>query len=165
MKIELDVSRFGESRWYEYVLRFAFGGSVTVLAGLIAKHCGPIVGGLFLAFPAIFPAAAMLIEKHEKDRKRHEGMDGAQRARIAAGLDATGAAIGSVALAAFAGIVWRMLPGSPLPVVLLCGTLAWMAIAALGWMLRELVRRQSRRRRQKASKRASNSKIHTKRVG
>jgi hypothetical protein len=30
---------------------------------------GPRVGGLFLAFPAIFPASATLVEKHEKQKK------------------------------------------------------------------------------------------------
>ena len=28
---------------------------------------------LFLAFPAIFPASATLIEKHEKEKKEREG--------------------------------------------------------------------------------------------
>ena len=35
-----------------------------------AKRYGPGVAGLFLAFPAIFPAGATLIEKHEKEKKR-----------------------------------------------------------------------------------------------
>jgi len=37
---------------------------MTVIAGLIAFRFGPVVGGLFLAFPAIFPASATLIERH-----------------------------------------------------------------------------------------------------
>jgi hypothetical protein len=40
------------------------GGVVTVVAGLLAKHYGPVFGGLFLAFPAIFPASATLVDKH-----------------------------------------------------------------------------------------------------
>ena len=46
-----------------------FGGTVTALAGIVAKRVGPETGGLFLVFPSIFPAAATLIEKHEKQNK------------------------------------------------------------------------------------------------
>ena len=70
MKIKLDTSGLRQSRWYEYLARFLFGGTVTALAGLIAKRFGPEIGGLFLAFPAIFPATATLIEKHEQ--QKHE---------------------------------------------------------------------------------------------
>jgi hypothetical protein len=51
-------------------LRFVLGGLATIVAGLIAEHWGPVVGGLFLAFPAIFCATATLIEKHERERKQ-----------------------------------------------------------------------------------------------
>ena len=37
---------------------FFFGGLITAVAGVIAQRFGPIIGGLFLAFPAIFPASA-----------------------------------------------------------------------------------------------------------
>jgi hypothetical protein len=98
MKIGLDLSALGKTKWYEYALRLAFGGSITVAAGLLAKQWGPGVGGLFLAFPAIFPASATLIEKHEK--KNSNSLDGTVRGREAAGLDAAGAAIGSIGLIA-----------------------------------------------------------------
>jgi hypothetical protein len=98
MKISLDPSALGKTKWYEYALRFAFGGAITVAAGLIANKWGPGVGGLFLAFPAIFPASATLIEKHEK--KNSNSLDGTVRGREAAGLDAAGAAIGSIGLIA-----------------------------------------------------------------
>jgi hypothetical protein len=67
MKISLDLSALGKTKWYEYALRFAFGGSITVAAGLVAKKWGPGVGGLFLAFPAIFPASATLVENTRKN--------------------------------------------------------------------------------------------------
>ena len=35
----------------------------SAIAGMIAKRYGAEIGGLFLAFPAIFPASASLIEK------------------------------------------------------------------------------------------------------
>ena len=63
MKIEINIAAIRRSKWYEYVVRFAFGGVVTALAGIIAKRYGPEVGGLFLAFPAIFPATATLLEE------------------------------------------------------------------------------------------------------
>jgi len=161
VKVELDISRLGESRWYEHLLRFVFGGTVTALAGLIAKHYGPIVGGLFLAFPAIFPAAASLIEKHEKARKQRQGMDGTQRARIAVGLDAAGAAIGSIGLITFAAIVWRVLPNSSLSVVLPAAMLGWAATCIVGWMGWQFLRRRGRIRRQHSSRGALNTSIRT----
>ena len=62
-----------ETKWYEYAIRFVFGGSITVMAGVIAEKFGPVVGGLFLAFPAIFPASATLVEKHERQKRREMG--------------------------------------------------------------------------------------------
>ena len=66
----------GHSNHIEYLIRFVFGGAglVCVAAGLIAKKFGPGVGGLFLAFPAIFPAGASLVESHE--RKKTQGPHG-----------------------------------------------------------------------------------------
>ena len=49
---------------------------MTVAAGLIAARFGPVIGGLFLAFPAIFPASATLIEKHVRERKEKAGLPG-----------------------------------------------------------------------------------------
>jgi Protein of unknown function (DUF3147) len=69
MIVQLKLSALRETRWYEYLTRFALGGTMTVIAGLIAARFGPIVGGLFLAFPAIFPASATLIEKHVRERR------------------------------------------------------------------------------------------------
>src|SRR4030081_1341470 len=107
MQTSLHLSALGKTKWYEYALRFAFGGAITVAAGLIANKWGPGVGGLFLAFPAIFPASATLVEKHEKQEKQQHGLDGTIRGREAAGLDAAGAAIGRIGLITFAVAVWR----------------------------------------------------------
>jgi hypothetical protein len=63
MIVQLNLSALRETRWYEYAIRSMLGGAMTVIAGLIAARFGPVVGGLFLAFPAIFPASATLIEK------------------------------------------------------------------------------------------------------
>jgi hypothetical protein len=159
MKIEVDTSRLGESRWYEYVVRFAFGGGVTAAAGLIAKHYGPSVGGLFLAFPAIFPATATLIEKHEKERKEREGKNGTQRARTAVGMDAIGTTIGAIALLVFAGIAWRQMPSWSLPPVLLGAMAAWLFVAGSGWLEWQMIRKHLRTRR-KHSRQPLQASIH-----
>ena len=80
MQIKVDLSVLGQTRWYEYAIRFIFGGLITAVAGIIAR-LGRGVGGLFLAFPAIFPASATLIEKHETQKKEEEGLQGTQRGR------------------------------------------------------------------------------------
>lgn len=54
MQIKIDISVLGETKWPDYAIRFLFGGMVTTAAGLIANKFGPDIGGLFLAFPAIF---------------------------------------------------------------------------------------------------------------
>jgi len=147
VRIEIDTSGMGQSRWYEYVIRFVFGGSVTVLAGIVAKRWGPEIGGLFLAFPAIFPATATLIQKHEEQKKVRFGQDATKRGREAAGIDAAGATIGSVGLMAFAIAIWRGLPNHPLSIVLPAATVVWLFISVLGWELWQVRRRHSRTKR------------------
>jgi MFS family permease len=112
------------------------GGLVTAATGLIAKKFGPVVAGLFLAFPAIFPASATLIAKHEKERKRKAGYDGTRRGRAAAAADALGTSLGCLALFAFALIVWRLLPTTSPWLVLLLAAIAWAGTAVLLWLLR-----------------------------
>lgn len=135
MIVQLNLSALRETRWYEYLIRFAFGGAMTVIAGLIADYFGPIIGGLFLAFPAIFPASATLIEKHERERKEKTGLPGARRGREAAALDAAGAMLGSFGLAVFALIIWLLIELTPF-FALVLATVIWLAVAALAWVLR-----------------------------
>ena len=137
MKIEINIAALGRSKWYEYLVRFAFGGLVTALAGIIAKRYGPGVGGLFLAFPAIFPATATLLEKHEKHKKERVGKAGIFRAREIAGADAAGAAIGSLGLMVFAVIVWRCLPRASMAIVLTAATVAWLLVSVTTWIARK----------------------------
>lgn len=144
MKIKVNTSILAQSRWYEYLIRFIFGGSITAATGLVAKRFGPAIGGLFLAFPAIFPATATLIEKHEKQKKERRGNRGVERARSAAGIDAAGAAIGSLGLAAFAVIIWRWLPNSSTGLVLSLATLAWLFVSVSVWKLRDTFWRHAR---------------------
>jgi uncharacterized protein DUF3147 len=90
MQIKVEPSVLRQTKWHEYAVRFFVGGLITAIAGVIAKEFGPAVGGLFLAFPAIFPASATLIEKHEKKRKQQLGLQGIDRGREAASADAAG---------------------------------------------------------------------------
>jgi len=57
---------------YDYGFDF-FWGLITALAEL-SRRSWPRIGGLFLAFPAILPASATLIEKHERDKKDSLGL-------------------------------------------------------------------------------------------
>jgi hypothetical protein len=133
MIVRFKASALLQTRWYEYVLRFALGGAMTVIAGLIAARFGPVIGGLFLAFPAIFPASATLIEKHVRERKEKAGLRGARRGKDAAALDAAGAVLGSFGLAAFGLVIRLMIVPSPTWSLILAAS-AWFAVAISGWV-------------------------------
>jgi hypothetical protein len=138
VRIRFNPAALEAVKWHEYLTRFLLGGAVTLATGLIGHHFGPVVGGLFLAFPAIFPASATLLEKHERGKKRRAGIDHTIRGRLAAALDARGAAMGTLALTAFALFVWKLLPGHNAAVVLSAALALWLMLAVLLWRLRKL---------------------------
>jgi hypothetical protein len=117
------------------LVRFCLGGGISVAAALIAARYGPVIGGLFLAFPAIFPSGATLIEKREKLKKQRAGYDGTRRGRLAAALDARGACFGCVGLLAFAAVVWRMLPAHSVALTLTAATVVWACVSVSLWGL------------------------------
>ena len=131
MIVHLNLPALRETLWYEYLIKFVLGGTMTVFTGLIAARFGPIIGGLFLAFPAIFPASVTLIEKHVRQRKEKAGLSGVRRGREAAALDAIGTALGSFGLAGFAVVIWLMIELSP-AVALVLATAASLAISMCG---------------------------------
>jgi hypothetical protein len=135
MIVKVKASAVRQTRWYEYLVRFVLGGTMTVVAGVIAARFGPVVGGLFLAFPAIFPASATLIEKHVRERKEKKGLQAARRGKEAAALDAVGAALGSFGLAAFGLVVWLMMVQSAAWALVL-GAAAWLSVAIFAWHAR-----------------------------
>lgn len=137
MLVKFEVAELRETRWYEYASRFLFGGVITAVTGLIAQKYGPAIGGLFLAFPAIFPASASLIEKHETEKQEKAGFSGTKRGRIAAGIDAAGTAMACVGLTAFALVAWKVLPSHSTWLALTCATLTWAATSAMIWTLRK----------------------------
>ena len=137
MHVGLDIVALKEGTWSQYAVRFFFGGCITAVAGLVAMKFGPVIGGVLLAFPAIFPAGATLIEKHEIEKKRKRGLNGEARGRQAAGIDAAGAAIGTLGLLIFAFLVWQLLPQHGAWVSIPLATAAWLGIAVLVWWARK----------------------------
>jgi hypothetical protein len=111
-----------KTKAWEYALRFAFGGLVTMAAGVLADAYGPDIGGLMLAFPAILPASLTLVEYHDG---REKAVD-----------DARGARIGSLALALFGGVVWLGGQAWAPPLMLAAATLVWIAASVALWALK-----------------------------
>jgi Protein of unknown function (DUF3147). len=139
MRIHVDKSGLKATRWHELAVRFILGGLITAATGIIGKKYGPGIGGLFLAFPAIFPSSATLIEKHEREKKQRAGVNGEKRARRLVAVDATGAAMGSIGLLAFALLVSELIPSYSPSMVIVAATLLWMAVSTLIWYLRKRI--------------------------
>ncbi len=139
MQVSMKLSTLHESRWYEYAIRFVLGGTATVVAGVVATKYGPVVGGLFLAFPAIFPASATLVEKHERERKERAGLRGTRRGKDAAALESAGASLGSVGLMAFGAVIWLMSPVATW-LVFLFACAAWVFVSPILWSNRRTIR-------------------------
>jgi len=132
--VKVSFSSLQDGRWYEYVVRFVLGGAATVATGAISSRFGASLGGLFLALPAIFCASATLIQKHEERRKREAGLAGKRRGRQAAALDAAGAALGSIGMAAFALSFWLLVERQTLT-AFGAALAAWIATSIAAWWI------------------------------
>jgi len=137
--IQVNISALRQSSVFQLAIRFVCGGLITAATGIIAMKYGPGIAGLFLAFPAILPASATLIEKHERQRKERAGLQGSARARNAVAADAAGAAMGSIGLLAFAALITVFIPGHQPWAVILLATVAWMAVSLVIWLLRKRI--------------------------
>ncbi|WP_128924226.1 hypothetical protein [Bradyrhizobium guangxiense] len=157
MPIKLSSSALKQTHWYEYAVRFALGGLATVVAGLIGSRFGVSVGGLFLALPAIFCASATLIESHERRAKEKAGLNGQRRGQQAAALDAAGAGLGSIGLAAFAAVFYVVVSTSAIG-AFIAAVLAWAAVSVLAWWLRRKLRVTSRTERAGRIRPSANSR-------
>ena len=71
--------------------------------------------------------------KHEREKKQKAGIPATIRGRLAVGLDARGAAMGSLALAAFAWVIWKMLPRTSPIVALGAALIVWITLAVAIW--------------------------------
>jgi hypothetical protein len=119
MTARVDPSGVKKTSWKEMAVRFVFGGLITALAGFIGKLFGPAIGGLFLAFPAILPATVTLVARHDNRRL--------------AGIDAMGAALGSLGLIAFGLVVWGLATHTAGGLVLVVAAIVWFAVSAAAW--------------------------------
>ena len=137
MIVTVDTTGLKQTKWYEFAIRFALGGLITAGAAAIADKLGPSFGGLFLAFPAILAASVTLVEKHERQRKAKEGLQGTSRGKQAAAADAAGAEMGSLGLFAFAWFVCALLPDHNAALVIVGAVLLWAAVAAAVWWVRK----------------------------
>jgi hypothetical protein len=144
-RVSFDLKALSHVRAYELVLRFAVGGLVTVATGLIVDYAGPVIGGLFLAFPAILPASLTLVEHHELERQGSRSADARLRARRAAGRDAAGACLGGLGLACFGLVVWRELPALGPGRVLPLAAGGWLTCSVLLWLASRIRPRRARR--------------------
>jgi len=117
----LELAEFRKVAAWEHAVRFAFGGAITVIAGIVAHVYGPATGGLLLAFPAILPASLTLVARHEGRRR--------------AGEEARGAILGAVALVVFAASVRALAERWPPPIALTAASAAWLVSALLLWGL------------------------------
>lgn len=145
MNVTFDRSALKETKWWELAIRFVFGGLITVIAGLLAKKFGPGFGGLFLAFPAIFPASATLIERHEREKKRDAGIVDTVRGRKAAALDARGACLGAIGLVIFALLTWKILAAWNAALTLSLALAVWAGASVILWRIQRM---EPRRRRE-----------------
>lgn len=97
----------------DFAVRFAFGSLISLIAALVSLKL-QLFGGVFLAFPAIMPASLTLIER-DAGRKEAE-------------IDAEGAIIGALGLAAFALVAAAGI--KPLgPIALLAAAIAWLLVS------------------------------------
>jgi hypothetical protein len=108
----LNLQGLGEKKPRDYIVRFAFGASISIVGALISlKYL--LFGGMFLAFPAILPASLTLVER--------------DAGRMEAAIDAEGAIIGACGLVAFALVAAFGI--KPL------GAATALVLAAAAWLL------------------------------
>jgi hypothetical protein len=116
---KLAPEKLAHVAWWEYAIRFAFGGVITVITGLLAKYVGPAFAGMFLAFPAILPASLTLVKQHDGRKKAAD--------------DARGARVGAIGLFAFAVVVAVTATRWPAAAVLAAATAGWLAVSLGVW--------------------------------
>ncbi|MGB7465995.1 MAG: DUF3147 family protein [Candidatus Acidiferrum sp.] len=135
MNVSFTLGAPAKTKWYEYLVRFAFGGAITVTARFLAEHFGPVFGGLFLAFPAIFPASATLVAKHETHKKQNAGIETNSRGRQAVAVDAGRSAIGKRWPGCFRANRLEVPSLLQFCFRVSCSKAVWLALAILTWRI------------------------------
>jgi hypothetical protein len=115
-----DLGKIGSVQPGEYLIRFAFGAGISLVAGIVTLVFGARVGGIFLAFPAILPATLTLVEEKEGIRRADK--------------NAGGAVLGAVALVGFAILAYLLLTTSA-PLALVVALLGWSVAALLLYLV------------------------------
>jgi uncharacterized membrane protein (GlpM family) len=138
MKVAIDLAPLRQARWSGHLVRFLIGGAVTVATGVIAEKAGAVVGGLFLAFPAIFPVGLATIEKLHNQQAGPAARG--HRARRAAIAESVGAIFASFGLIGFALSSWLLLRVSSLATALSGAVVAWILVAVSAWVTNRILR-------------------------
>jgi hypothetical protein len=123
--LSADPGALRETAWRDMAVRFAFGATISVAAGVIGLYLGPRPAGLFLAFPAILPATLTLIAKDDSERSAVHDDDGAL--------------LGGVGLVAFGAVAWWLLPRQGAAVALPVAAAAWLVTSVLLYLLSRLL--------------------------
>src|SRR3954451_7144398 len=124
--IGTQVYNILDLRLRDTVVRFMFGAITSAVAGSLSILFSPIVGGVFLAFPAILAASLTLIAEEEDREESRE--------------DARGATVGALGLGAFAGIGVLAFTEITWPLTLAAASSGW-AVVAFGLYLALWLRR------------------------
>lgn len=127
----IDLGELRHAKLKGLALRFAFGASISIVAGIVGLVGGLRLGGVFLAAPAILPATLTLIERDQGRRQ--------------AELEVSGSVMGGVALTAFAVVSAVLLGAAPWWLALLGALVAWIAVAVLLYLIRAFARPAWRR--------------------
>jgi hypothetical protein len=125
---KFKLSQLRGIRLRDYVIRFLFGGTISVIAALIGQWTTGRIGGIFTAFPAILLASLTLI--NQEDGKQASAMD-AQGAVLGAVALVLASILLSVTLGALAG-AWSLLLG--LGAWLVCSVGLYFLSVKLGWL-------------------------------
>jgi uncharacterized membrane protein (GlpM family) len=120
-RITIEPAKARTISWKAYLIRALFGGLATLMAALIGQAYGPVVGGLFLAFPSIAVASLTLIES--------------DKGKNAAGADAAGTSVGSLGLLGFGLVVWMLARQESGWLVLVIASVVWFVLASGLWLL------------------------------
>lgn len=112
---KLDFSQLKQLRWKDFIIRFLFGGAVSVLAALIAQLTNGRIGGIFTAFPAILLASLTIIARVEGKYDAEE--------------TARGGIVGAVALVITAIVLSLTLNVLTGPLSLLLSLAVWLLCA------------------------------------
>ncbi|GHO82810.1 DUF3147 family protein [Dictyobacter formicarum] len=112
---QLDLSQLKQIKIKDYILRFFFGGAISVIAALIALLTNGRIGGIFMAFPAILLASLTIINREDGKHKAEE--------------DAKGAIIGALAFVITAIVLSLTLQVLPGMLALFLALVIWLLCA------------------------------------